>query len=66
MECRGARVHSDSWTTTQGAYDTNSFNVDLFAWLFQVCACLICTPQAVFQGAIFVLKLRSSIKNTCK
>lgn len=33
--CRGARVHSDSWTTSASVYDTNSQSVDLFAWLFQ-------------------------------
>jgi len=33
--CRGARVHSDSWTTSASVYDTNSQSVDLFSWLFQ-------------------------------
>lgn len=47
---RGARVHSDSWTSTQGTYDTNSFNVDLFAWLFQVGAneSLVAVARAVW------------------
>lgn len=34
--CSGARVHSDSWTTSASTYDANSQNTDLFAWLFQV------------------------------
>lgn len=34
--CSGARVSSESWTTTAPAYDINSQNTDMFAWLFQV------------------------------
>jgi len=33
---RGARVHSDSWTSSNGAaYNVHSQEADLFAWLFQ-------------------------------
>ena len=33
---RGARIHSDSWTSSDGAaYNVHSQEVDDFAWLFQ-------------------------------
>ena len=33
---RGARIHSDSWTSSDGAaYNVHSAEVDDFAWLFQ-------------------------------
>ena len=32
-QCRGARVHSDSWGTSTPEYDGLAFDVDYFAWV---------------------------------
>ena len=32
-QCRGARIHSDSWGTSTPEYDGLAFDVDYFAWV---------------------------------
>ena len=38
-QCRGARVHSDSWGTSTPEYDGLAFDVDHFAWVRHGMAC---------------------------